>query len=474
MLAWQVAHPGPMDTGPLELVEVPEPDPGPGQVRVRVRTCGVCRTDLHVAEGDLPVHRPRVVPGHEVVGVVDALGPGANRFRIGDRVGVAWLATTCGTCRFCRRGAENLCPRATFTGWDHDGGYAEATVADERFIYRLPDELSDEQAAPLLCAGIIGYRALRAARVPPAGRLAIYGFGGSAHITAQIALAEGTEVYVATRSAEAQALASSLGAVWVGGATDPPPVPIDGAILFAPVGDLVPTALAALDRGATLAIAGIHLSDIPTLTYQTHLFEERSVRSVTANTRADGEELLRLAPRVGVVATTTPYPLGRAADALSDLAGDRLVGAAVLALSDQPEHPLGGDTGEDGPVRSGGTMSEPPIKRTHADDFAQDFGTRRDDLCGRDDLYRSDHRGDRGPEDPKERHLCSLGVQWVVNAYLLAVTAFFAFGGRLADTVGHAAMVVIGIIVFTGVSAMCGLTPANSAAEARIITFRIV
>jgi alcohol dehydrogenase, propanol-preferring len=335
MLAWQVETPGPIDDGPLAMVEIPDPDPGPGQVRVRVQACGVCRTDLHVAEGDLPVHRPGVVPGHEVVGRVDALGPGASRFAIGDRVGVAWLASTCGTCRFCRRGDENLCLRATFTGWDHDGGYAEATVADERFIYRLPDELSDEQAAPLLCAGIIGYRALRAARVPPAGRLGIFGFGGSAHITAQIALAEGAEVYVATRSAEAQALAASLGAAWVGGAADIPPSPTNGAILFAPVGDLVPTALAALDRGGTLAIAGIHLSDIPPLNYQAHLFEERSVRSVTANTRADGEELLRLAPRVGVVATTTPYPLTQAADALSDLAGDRLVGAAVLTVHHQ-------------------------------------------------------------------------------------------------------------------------------------------
>lgn len=332
MLAWQVADPGPIDTGPLELVELAPPVPGPGQIRVRVSSCGVCRTDLHVAEGDLPVHRPRVVPGHEVVGTVDALGPGAARFALGDRVGVAWLASTCGACRFCRRGAENLCLRATFTGWDHDGGYAEATVADERFVYRLPGELPDDQAAPLLCAGIIGYRALRAARVPPAGRLGIYGFGGSAHITAQIALAEGAEVYVATRSEEARALASDLGATWVGSAADRPPVPLDSAVLFAPVGDLVPPALEALDRGGTLAIAGIHLSDIPRLSYDRHLFEERSVRSVTANTRADGEELLRLAPRLGVVATTTPYPLEQAPVALSDLAGDRLIGAAVLTV----------------------------------------------------------------------------------------------------------------------------------------------
>jgi len=266
------------------------------------------------------------------VGVVDALGPGSTRFGVGDRVGVPWLASTCGVCRFCRRGAENLCTDATFTGWDLDGGYAEATVADERFVYRLPDDLSDDQAAPLLCAGIIGYRALRAARVPPGGRLGIYGFGGSAHITAQIALAEGAEVYVATRSAQARDLASELGAAWVGETSEAPPVPLDGSILFAPVGDLVPPALAALDRGGTLAIAGIHLSDIPPLNYAEHLFEERSVRSVTANTRADGEELLRLAPRLGIVATTTPYPLEQADAALRDLAGDLLVGAAVLRV----------------------------------------------------------------------------------------------------------------------------------------------
>ena len=336
MLAWQVNRPAPIDDGPLELVEVPAPEPGPGQVRVRVLVCGVCRTDLHVAEGDLEVHRARVIPGHEVVGVVDALGPDAQRFDIGDRVGVAWLASTCGGCRFCRRGAENLCLDATFTGWDHDGGYAEATVVDERFAYRLPDDLPDDQAAPLLCAGIIGYRALRATRLRPGGRLGIYGFGGSAHLTAQIALAEGAEVYVATRSAEARALASQLGASWVGDAAERPPDPLDGAILFAPAGDLVAPALAALDRGGTLAIAGIHLSDIPTLNYSEHLFEERSVRSVTANTRADGEELLRLAPRLGVVATTTPYPLRRADAALSDLANDRLTGAAVLEVVDEP------------------------------------------------------------------------------------------------------------------------------------------
>lgn len=333
MRAWEVTDPAPIDEHPLRLVERAVPEPGPGQIRVRVTTCGVCRTDLHVAEGDLPVHRPGVVPGHEVVGRVEALGPDAGRFAIGDRVGVAWLASTCGVCRFCRRGEENLCLRATFTGWDHDGGYADATVVDERYAYRLPDELPDHQAAPLLCAGIIGYRALRLTGLPHGGKLGIYGFGGSAHITAQVARAEGAELYVATRSAEAKALAAELGATWVGEADEQPPVPIDGAILFAPVGNLALPALAALDRGGVLVVAGIHLTDIPALDYQAHLFEERVLRSVTANTRRDGEELLKLAPRLGVRATTTAYPLEGAQEALADLAHDRINGAAVLDVT---------------------------------------------------------------------------------------------------------------------------------------------
>ena len=330
MRAWEVARPGPIDSHPLRLVERPLPVPGPGEVRVDVRTCGVCRTDLHVAEGDLEVRRPRVVPGHEVVGTVSARGSGAQRFQLGDRVGVAWLASTCGTCRFCRRGEENLCVRATFTGWDRDGGYAESTVVDERFAYRLPESMSDDQAAPLLCAGIIGYRALKRAALPPGGRLGLYGFGGSAHVTAQIAGAQGAELYVATRSPDAQELARELGATWVGGAADKPPVPLDAAILFAPVGELVLPALEALDRGGVLAIAGIHLTDIPPLVYRTHLFEERELRSVTANTRRDGEELLALATRLEVHATVQPYSLDQAEDALADLAHDRVTGAAVL------------------------------------------------------------------------------------------------------------------------------------------------
>src|SRR4051812_3565565 len=330
MRAWVVDHAGAMQDGPLRCIERDLPTPGPGQVRVRVQCCGVCRTDLHLAEGDLPPRRPLVTPGHEVVGRVEALGPAAARFAVGDRIGVPWLGRTDGSCRFCRRGAENLCRHPSFTGWDLDGGYADACLVDEQYAYRLPDALSDEQAAPLLCAGIIGYRALRCADVPPGGRLGIYGFGGSAHLTAQVALAQGLRVHVLTRGEQNRALAGELGADSVGGATDPSPQPLDGAILFAPAGELVPVALRALDRGATLAVAGIWLSPIPALDYAADLFEERRLRSVTANTRRDGEEFLRLAERLGIRATTVGYPMAEAPQALTDLAHGRFAGAAVL------------------------------------------------------------------------------------------------------------------------------------------------
>ena len=332
MPAWAVGRPGPIDGGPLTWVERQVPVPGPGQVRVRVSVCGVCRTDLHLAEGDLEPRRPGVIPGHEVVGRIDQLGPGCTRLHEGDRVGVPWLARTCGACRFCRSGAENLCTGPTFTGWDIDGGYAPYAVVDEAFAYVVPDGIGDMEAAPLLCAGIIGYRALRRTALPRGGRLGIYGFGGSAHLTAQVALAEGATVHVMTRSAEARALALDLGAASAGGADDRPPEPLDAAILFAPVGDLVPTALEALDRGGTLAVAGIHLSDIPVLDYQRHLFNERTLRSVTANTRADGIEFLELAARIGIRVSATPYPFDMADRALSDLAHDRVTGAAVLVM----------------------------------------------------------------------------------------------------------------------------------------------
>ncbi len=330
MSAWVVAEPGPIDSRPLVRRDIPLPHAGPGQVRLRVRTCGVCRTDLHLAEGDLRPKGPAVVPGHEVVGVVDECGAGATRFGLGDRLGAAWLAGTCRTCRFCRSGRENLCLSPTFTGWDVPGGYAPYVVVNEDFVYEVPAAFDDLHAAPLLCAGIIGYRALRRSELAPGGRLGIYGFGGSAHLTAQLALAQGARVHVMTRSSDARDLAVSLGVSSVGDASDAPPELLDAAILFAPVGSLVPAALAALDRGGTLAIAGIYLSDIPSLNYDEHLFQERTLRSVTANTRDDAREFLEIAARLGIESTTAAYPFARADEALADLAHDRVTGAAVL------------------------------------------------------------------------------------------------------------------------------------------------
>jgi propanol-preferring alcohol dehydrogenase len=301
-------------------------------VRARVRVCGVCRTDLHVVLGDLPPRRAGVIPGHEVVGVVDRLGPGARRFRQGDRIGVAWLHRACGRCRFCARGAENLCLDPLFTGWDVDGGYAQYVVAPEDFVYALPAGLGDRELAPLLCAGIIGYRAWLRSGARRGGRLGLFGFGGSAHIVIQIARHFGCEVFVFSRGERHQALARELGASWVGGSEERAPTPLDAAILFAPVGELVPPALEALDRGGVLAVAGIHLTDVPPLDYARHLFQERELRSVTANTRADGEALLRLAAEIPIRTHTIPYPLEAGAQALLDLAQDRIRGAAVLEM----------------------------------------------------------------------------------------------------------------------------------------------
>ena len=330
MRAWVVDIPGPIMGNPLRLIDRTPPEPGPGEVRVRVSACGVCRTDLHLAEGDLRPRHALTVPGHEIVGVVDRLGAGASRFLRGDRIGIAWLRSTCGACRWCRTGRENLCPDAAFTGWDADGGYAEFAVVPEAYAYRLPDALDDATAAPLLCAGIVGYRALRRSELPPGGRLGIYGFGASAHVVAQVALAQGATVHVLTRSVEAQKLAIDLGAASAGPADGDPPELLDAAVLFAPVGDLVPVAMRALDQGGTLAVAGIHLTDIPGLRYADELFREKQLRSVTANTRADGEEFLRLAAALSVRPTTTSRPLAEADLALADLAADRITGAAVL------------------------------------------------------------------------------------------------------------------------------------------------
>lgn len=332
MKAWVVTgRPG--ERGRIELVERSVPSCGPDEVLVKVEVCGVCRTDLHVADGDLTPWKVGRVPGHEIVGEVVGRGTSATRFVPGDRVGIAWLRRTCGTCRECRSGRENLCRRSEYTGWDADGGYAEYAVVSEAFAYRLPNGYAPVEAAPLLCSGIIGYRALVRCALPPGGRLGIYGFGASAHITAQLAIAQGAQVHVLTRGSNAQALALELGAKSAGGARDAPPVPLDAAILFAPVGDLVLPAMEALDQGGTLAVAGIHLSDIPTLDYQRHLFRERTLTSVTANTRRDGEDLLSLAATLGIKPRVSAHAFDEADHVLDDLARGRVVGAAVLHVS---------------------------------------------------------------------------------------------------------------------------------------------
>jgi alcohol dehydrogenase, propanol-preferring len=332
MRAWVVDVPGPLDTRPLRLVERAVPTPGRGEVLLRVESCGVCRTDLHLAEGDLQPRRPRTVPGHEVVGRVVGNGPDAERFPLHARVGVAWLRGTCGRCRWCRRGRENLCPWSAYTGWDADGGFAEYCTVPVDYAYQLPEASPAAELAPLLCSGIIGYHALRRAGLPAAGRLGIYGFGASAHLTAQVAIARGARVHVLTRAASARQLALDLGAASVADAADGPPEPLDAAILFAPVGTLVPAALRALDRGGRLAIAGIYLSDVPRLSYEQELFYEKELVSVTSNTRVDGEELLALADRLHVQVRVRPYPFEAADRALDDLAADRVNGAAALEV----------------------------------------------------------------------------------------------------------------------------------------------
>ncbi|MGD8450388.1 MAG: zinc-dependent alcohol dehydrogenase family protein [Phycisphaerae bacterium] len=324
---------GPIETSPLRLQERPDPQPAAGEVRLRVRCCAVCRTDLHVVEGDLPRHTLPIVPGHQIVGVVDALGPGCQRLRIGQRVGVAWLRHTCGTCGFCRRGQENLCETARFTVYHADGGYAELAVVPEDFAYEIPDVFADAEATPLLCAGIIGYRALKRCQLPRGGRLALYGFGSSAHVVIQIAQHRGCSVYVVSRSANHQDLARRMGAAWVGPRASEMPVKADSAIIFAPAGELVPPALAALEKGGTLALAGIYMSDVPVLNYEQHLFYERDVHSVTANTREDGRELLAEAAEIPIRPEVTIYPLTDANRALQDLKADRINGTGVLRVA---------------------------------------------------------------------------------------------------------------------------------------------
>jgi propanol-preferring alcohol dehydrogenase len=316
---------------PLRAAELPDPTPAPGQVLIAVNACGVCRTDLHILDGELERPKLPLVPGHQIVGVVCGLGEGAARYAIGERVGVPWLGWTCGQCRYCRSGRENLCDRARFTGYDVDGGYAELAVADERFCFPIPPSMSDEGAAPLLCAGLIGYRALRL--VGEAERIGFYGFGASAHILCQVAVHQGRRVFAFTREGdeEGQAFARSLGAEWAGSSAQAPPEELDGAIVFAAAGELMPAALRASAKGARVISAGIHMSAIPSFPYEI-LWEERSLGSVANLTRADGEEFLALAPRVPVETETTSYPLEAANTALDDLRAGRFRGAAVLRV----------------------------------------------------------------------------------------------------------------------------------------------
>jgi propanol-preferring alcohol dehydrogenase len=333
MKAMAVRQPGPIESEPLRELDAPVPNPGSGEILVRIRTCGVCRTDLHVAEGDLPPKLPIVIPGHEIVGIVEKRGVGASRFAQGARVGIAWLRETCGTCVYCRRGRENLCPNARFTGWDHDGGYAEYAVVREDYAYTLPDTVGDEEAAPLMCAGIIGFRAIKRADIYPGATVGLYGFGGSAHIALQVLKYWQCRVFVMSRGGLHRDLASHLGADWIGEADERPPAPLDAAILFAPAGNLVLPAMEALDRGGILTIAGIYLTAVPELNYEKHLFYEREIRSVTANTRADAQEFLKIAGEVPVRTHTIAFGLSEANVALKMLKHDEIKGAGVLRLS---------------------------------------------------------------------------------------------------------------------------------------------
>ncbi|MBW2280238.1 MAG: zinc-dependent alcohol dehydrogenase family protein [Deltaproteobacteria bacterium] len=334
MRAMVLHAPGPVGSSPLSLETLPEPELRDDEILVDVSVCGICRTDLHVIEGELAPRSDRVVPGHQVVGRVVASGAAVRRFAEGDRVGIAWLHRSCGRCAECLARRENLCRAPVFTGWHVDGGYAERVRVPAEFAYAIPDVFNDAEAAPLLCAGIIGYRALRRSRVGRGERLGLYGFGSSAHLCLQVARHRGAEVYVCTRDVRARELALELGAVWAGGADERPPVALNGSILFAPVGELVLPALEALAPGGTLACAGIHMSAIPALDYAKHLFDERTLTSVTANTRQDGVELLELAAEIPLRPHTTEFPLEDANQALRQLAEDGIRGSGVLRVSD--------------------------------------------------------------------------------------------------------------------------------------------
>jgi alcohol dehydrogenase, propanol-preferring len=331
MKACFLRTPAKVEKNPLEYGEFPDPSPGPGEVLVRVKVCGVCRTDLHVIEGELPPKKSPVIPGHQVVGVIEQSGPEVERFAAGARVGIAWLHKTDGTCEYCRRGEENLCDEPLFTGYSVNGGYAEYLVAPEAFIYALPNGFPDEQAAPLLCAGIIGYRCLKLAGVVGGEKLGFYGFGAAAHVAIQVARHWGVDVYAATRDVRHQKLAVELGAKWAGGTLDAPPVKLDAAIVFAPAGEIVPAALQVLRKGGRLILGGIHMSPIPSFAYDL-LYQERMIRSVANNTRRDGEEFLSLAAEVPIHTMVQVYPLAEANRALNALKNDEISGAAVLRV----------------------------------------------------------------------------------------------------------------------------------------------
>lgn len=333
MKACVLKSPAPAETGPLVWTDVPRPEPGDGEVLIRVSACGVCRTDLHVVEGELPVRKEHVIPGHQVVGTVEAHGPGAGAVAVavGTRVGIPWLHRTCGVCEFCRSGRENLCDNPQFTGWTVDGGYAEFAVAPEAFVYPLPDGFDDLAAAPLLCAGIIGFRCLRLAELGAGAKLGLYGFGAAAHVAIQVARHWGVEVYAATRGAKHQKLALELGAVWAGEADAQPPAALDAAIMFAPAGELVPPALKALKKGGRLILGGIHMSPIPSFGYEL-LYQERLMRSVANNTRDDGREFLKIAAAIPVHTDFEVFPMAEANAALKALKFDGVRGAAVLSL----------------------------------------------------------------------------------------------------------------------------------------------
>ncbi|MGA2989706.1 MAG: zinc-dependent alcohol dehydrogenase family protein [Candidatus Korobacteraceae bacterium] len=322
----------PVETNPLVFTETATPEPAPGEVLVRVHACAVCRTDLHVIEGELPPRKLPLIPGHQIVGVVERLGEGVRRFRPGARVGIAWLHHTDQSCEYCRAGMENLCDQPSFTGYTVDGGYAEYAVAPEDWIYPIPDGFADEQAAPLLCAGIIGFRSLRLSGIKPGGRLGLYGFGAAAHVAIQVARHWNVEVYACTRDQRHRDLALELGAAWAGGTVDPPPVKLDSAIIFAPAGEIVPAALAALRKGGVLALGGIHMSPIPPLDYKL-LYQERVVRSVANSTRQDGNDFLRIAAEIPIRTQVQIYPLAEANRALNALKNDAIRGAAVLDIS---------------------------------------------------------------------------------------------------------------------------------------------